>query len=450
MKRLWCVLAGLAVVGQLNGAVLTADFDDLGLAEGSYWNGSDLSGGFVSSLMFFGNSFNTNYGSWNGFAYSSVSDTNTAGWANQYAVWTPGSDVSGEGSYAVGYDSAWDEQDVITLPYATKVRGFYINNTTYAALSMINGDSYAKKFGGSSGDDPDWFKVTISGCDAASNVVGSTEFYLADYRFADNTQDYVVSNWTWVDLSGLGSNVKSLHFALSSSDVGAWGMNTPAYFVMDNLVISKPVNDFDGDGVSDDVEYYAPEGRWSITGSNGSPTEVQFGFAGTVAAPADYDGDGITDLCVYHAPSGMWYMFKSRDGYSETQFGFAGTVAATGDYDGDGVDDICVYYAPSGMWYMFKSRDGYCETQFGFAGTEAAPGDYDGDGITDLCVYHAPSGMWYMFKSRDGYSETQFGYAGTVPDVGDFDGDGITDIGCYDKASGKRYRFCSHDGFSSL
>ena len=59
-------------------------------------------------------------------------------------------------------------------------------------------------------------------------------FYLADYRFEDNSQDYIVSDWEYLDLRSLG-DVDSLSFVLSSSDVGAAGINTPTYFSMDNF-----------------------------------------------------------------------------------------------------------------------------------------------------------------------------------------------------------------------
>ena len=63
------------------------------------------------------------------------------------------------------------------------------------------------------------------------------DFYLADYRFSDNSKDYIVKDWTFVDLSSLGA-VTKLQFALSSSDTGQFGMNTPAYMAMDSMSIS--------------------------------------------------------------------------------------------------------------------------------------------------------------------------------------------------------------------
>ncbi|MDF7808993.1 DUF4465 domain-containing protein [Pontiellaceae bacterium B12219] len=186
---------------------------------------------------------------WNGFTYSAVNDTTTASYLNQYAVYGDGKDKSGSGVYAVSYvpldwTSAYDPMpQSVGFGTAVSVDGFHVNNTTYTALSMLNGDGFAKAFGGTSGDDADWFKLTVEGFDGASASQGVVDFYLADYRFADNTQDYVVDDWTWVDLSGLGDNVASLSFSLSSSDVGDYGMNTPGYFAIDELsyeVVPEP------------------------------------------------------------------------------------------------------------------------------------------------------------------------------------------------------------------
>jgi hypothetical protein len=49
-----------------------------------------------------------------------------------------------------------------------------------------------------------------------------------------------VSDWTYVDLSALSTlgAFSTLHFALSSSDNGDFGMNTPAYFAMDSLAVT--------------------------------------------------------------------------------------------------------------------------------------------------------------------------------------------------------------------
>jgi hypothetical protein len=107
----------------------------------------------------------------------------------------------------------------------------YVTNSTYAALSMLNGDGVCKKF--STGD---WFKLTITGIDNTGTVKGTKEFYLADFRTPNSGG--VVTEWTKVDLTTLGA-VQKLQFTLSSTDNGGWGMNTPAYFCLDDIAIKE-------------------------------------------------------------------------------------------------------------------------------------------------------------------------------------------------------------------
>ncbi len=222
-------------------AQTTSNFEDLNLPADTFWNGSDLSGNFISGNAVFSNQYDTNYYTWGGFAYSSKTDTITTGWSNMY------SSISGSGNisatYAVAYVSAYTGATSIKLTNSSSgklVSGFYINNNTYAYYSMKNGDTYAKKFGGTSGNDSDWFMLTVQGY-LNGSLTDTVNFFLADYRFADNSKDYIIKDWTMVNLMKLG-NVDSLAFVLSSSDNGAYGMNTPSYFCMDDLQCLDGVN----------------------------------------------------------------------------------------------------------------------------------------------------------------------------------------------------------------
>ena len=229
------MIAVLTVVfTDLNAQIAT--FDDLTLPPDSFWNGSDLSGGFYNQDIYFVNYYDTSWGGfWNGgFAYSNMTDTVTAGYGNEYSVMA-GHAYSGN-NFAVVNPGSFNTT-YLRFPTIKKITGFYITNSSYAYISMRDGDNYAKKFGGVSGDDPDWFKLTVYGY-ADTVFTDSAEFYLADFRFSDNSQDYIIKDWTIFDLSGLG-NIDSLVFKLSSSDVGQYGMNTPAFFCMDNLQIDN-------------------------------------------------------------------------------------------------------------------------------------------------------------------------------------------------------------------
>ncbi len=229
---MFCVMSNASVV----------TFDDNPLMPESYWGGA---GSGKTDFVSGGVSFVHNDGgwSWDGFAYSNITDTTTAGVDNQFSAYAGGG-AGGSANYAVSALSLnWNTFQIIPVSIifqtANTVQGAYFSNTAYAALDMFSGSSFSKKFGGSTGNDADWFLLTIIGKDRYGSMTGSINFYLADYRFENNADDYIVNSWEYIDLSSLGS-VKSLEFLLSSSDTGGFGMNTPAYFAMDNLIIPEP------------------------------------------------------------------------------------------------------------------------------------------------------------------------------------------------------------------
>ncbi len=214
-----------------------AGFDEIQLDNERFWNGSDGSGSFLSGNFRFKNDYNAEWFSWSGWAYSNTTDNTTPGFMNQYSAYSPVRiDSAGGVNYGLTYIYGLSEIE-LDKEADTPVRGFFITNSTYAALSMLKGDEYTKKFGGSDGNDPDWFKLTVTGYDLEGNS-GQVDFMLADFTFEDSSKDYIVETWQWVDLSGLGP-VHRLNFNLSSSDNGDFGMNTPAFFCMDKLCSEK-------------------------------------------------------------------------------------------------------------------------------------------------------------------------------------------------------------------
>ena len=232
-------VSGLTVLGTwpvFEGDFSVSDFEELNLDPETYWNGSDESGTFSSGLARFHNDFNLEYYSWSGWSYSNTSDTITPGYLNQYSAITGGGfagDIPG-GNF--GTSSLYGPSVIdFTLEKAHAVEGFFVTNSTYSALSMEQGDWAAKKFGGVDGTDPDYFKLLVWGRKNGTST-DTLDYYLADFRFEDHERDYIIETWQWVDLSSLGK-VDSLMFGLESSDVSDWGMNTPAYFCLDDLYV---------------------------------------------------------------------------------------------------------------------------------------------------------------------------------------------------------------------
>ena len=252
-------LDGIGVLNQIEFERDLVDFEDVGagLDPQDYFNGPDpdgtivtgpyddvvVLGDFRSESLTFNNAYSVDFDSWNQWAYSNKTDTVTAGYLNQFSAY-PGVGADGSATFGVAFASQGDFYD---LPLITRddddLRSFgslAVTNSTYAALSMLLGDSFAKKFGGDSGDDQDFFTLTIEGLDATGQPVGSVDVFLADYRFSDNSLDYILDDWITVDL-GPVSSARSLSFSLSSSDVGVFGMNTPSYFAVDDIVMLTPV-----------------------------------------------------------------------------------------------------------------------------------------------------------------------------------------------------------------
>ena len=217
---------------------------------GNYFDGYG-SGASPGSWAVGGVTFNTGqFGP--GWSYSNVNNIGTGGFLNQWSAVT-GFGVGETGNYAMAYYSEFADKTLgMGVPYINLPSGFRfastsITNSTYAALSMRFGDANlpnsggdGKKFGGASGNDPDFLKATLTGYDslnATGTTTGEVEVFLADFRSSDNSQDYVLATWLNVDLAPLGL-AKSAGLRFTSSDVGAFGINTPTYLALDDLRIT--------------------------------------------------------------------------------------------------------------------------------------------------------------------------------------------------------------------
>ena len=209
----------------------------------TFYNGSDGAGSFKSGKAKFMNNYNPAWQSWDGISVSNMTDITTPGYGNQYSVMS-GSGVNYSSNYAVAH-----KQATVVMQNQQMVKGMYVNNGVYPALSMLNGDQFAKKFGGDDGNDPDYLRIIATG--HIGTTTTSDVFYLADYRFLDNSKDYLIKDWTHWNLERLG-DVDSIVFTMESSDTGQFGMNTPAYFCFDNfnsdsLTNSYVISDIDFD-----------------------------------------------------------------------------------------------------------------------------------------------------------------------------------------------------------
>lgn len=261
-------------------------------------------------------------GIWNGgFAYSNMKDSVTSGYTNQYAAKT-GTGYANSPNYVVYY-TGYGNEPKIKLPGVAAVKrftGFYVTNSTYAYNSMRDGDFVSKKFGGTTGNDPDWFKLVVRGYFNGQLKNDSVAFYLADFRSSNNANDYIIKDWTWLSLDSLG-NVDSISFELSSSDVGQFGMNTPAYFCMDNLnvLISTSIDETNASNKSWEVypnpinEFIKIENRsienydWTLFTSEGKLLK------------SGSEKSSLISISTSELPSGVYYLKMNSDKNQLTQ-----------------------------------------------------------------------------------------------------------------------------------
>jgi len=210
-----------------NAAVVT--FDSTSLVPDSHFGDTINVSGPTSTIYPFtseGVTFDYNYTAvyddvfflydfWSNFTYSSHTDTTTPGLGNQYSAITGDGNGAGQDQYGITTGAG----AYIDFGGATQVSSFDVTNTTYAYLSMLNGDSFAKQF-----EAGDFFRITVSELGNSANNV--------EFSLAEGTD--ILDTWLNVDLTTLGV-VNGLEFSYSSSDIGSFGINTPLYFAVDNI-----------------------------------------------------------------------------------------------------------------------------------------------------------------------------------------------------------------------
>ena len=226
----------LTTTAQVTTTTQISDFENVVLTSNhnKVYNDSTGGGGFKSGNAYFPSQWDTSYGGYwsSGWAASSVLDSTNA-YPNLYDC-AAYKGYNNSSKYAVGSTSSNLIMRMTDSLIGKTVTGMYICNSTYAYKSMKNGDAYEPAF---TAHNKDWFKLTVRNYFGGVLTNDSAEVYLADFRYADTTQNYILKNWMWVSFSTL-RNVDSLAFSLSSSQTGIYGMNTPAFFCVDNVTLN--------------------------------------------------------------------------------------------------------------------------------------------------------------------------------------------------------------------
>lgn len=332
MRKILLSLAAI-VTAHMASAQSVVDFESLTLpkADTFYVNYSDPGNdvGFGVGDVYFQCYYDTSFGGmWsNGFAYSNMTDSVTVGYTNMYSAITAKGYANSD-NYVVYWDGYGDKARMTFVNDTARVTGFYLTNSTYVYTTIRDGYFTARKFGDTTGTNsglpqgsyPDWFKLTIKGYANGAVLNDSVEFYLADYRFNDNDSDYIVREWQWIDLTSLGNTIDSIEFYLNSSDYGSFGMNTPAYFCMDNVTRTSTITNVkDAETVAAKIYPNPAITELNVeTIDNTVKTLTITDMTGRVLATYLVT-DKLTKIATAHLPSGMYLLQLGNGKQTATQ-----------------------------------------------------------------------------------------------------------------------------------
>lgn len=198
------------------------------------------------------------YNFWNGgivlsnWNYRSDIEGKEAGWwytySNQCSVYNTASGdgtnkeagADGSNTFAVinGYSDA-NNSKLASFNFSNSkeylVEKIAICPTSYLFGCITEGTAYSNNPGKSLKEVGGWFKVTATGYNAAGSKTATVEKYICDYRNASNPVE-IADLWDIWDVSAMG-RVNKVVFNFEGSDTGQWGLNTPAYLAIDDIVI---------------------------------------------------------------------------------------------------------------------------------------------------------------------------------------------------------------------
>ena len=189
---------------------------------------------------------------WDGFCPAIGGDQTDYGQPGSSASWTTyfggcmaggGCVINADGTvtadpaqpYLVAYYSNWamegPSNQVMFVDKEGKTTfepvGVYVCNHPWPYYGCEHGDGFGNPFG-----EGDYFELIAHGV-AADGTEKTVSINLVEFS---NGELHALNDWTFFDLSSLGE-VESVYFTMNSTDTGAYGMNTAAYFCMDKFQV---------------------------------------------------------------------------------------------------------------------------------------------------------------------------------------------------------------------
>ena len=210
--------------------------------------------------------------------------------------------VDSEKPYIVANYSSWETENSLSITFNDgnlyTLNGMYITNSPYPYYTNIAGDDFANGLT----KEGDYFKVIAYGV-KADNSVETSEFILAEFKNGSLQQ---TTEWTWWDLSTLGT-IKEVYFTMESTDADPiWGMNTPAYFCIDRIMASNPVESGIEESVvnNNTTEIYYSANNIYVTTANATVVKVY--SVNGIEVLSLMVSEGTTSISTASLPNGIY------------------------------------------------------------------------------------------------------------------------------------------------
>lgn len=251
-----------------------ATFEDFNIPSGNYWKGNFNTPDTLiksGSYLFSNHSEIQNYG----YEYRYGSDFGVSKSTETTCTWiyggeefncASGSGVNGSKQFAVAYIGSFDKcqafmSDTIN---GTAITGCYINNSSYVVSAAKGENSFEGKF-----VTGDWLLLTATATKADGTSIKDS-LYLIDFRSSIESEHTYITSWTWFDFSNMGNDVKHITFTMTGSHTGAYGLNTPTYFCLDNFGDERP----DTPATFEDVKIDDGKTFFNGNGNDDEPTST--------------------------------------------------------------------------------------------------------------------------------------------------------------------------------
>lgn len=143
--------------------------------------------------------------------------------------------------YKDSYNAQWMDKPSFAFDRSYNLKGLWICNSSYTYGVIMNGNSFGSSGVAtplsaqvdSNGNHIGYFQVELECYDSRGQLQATYTKLLADYRGSNNENP--VTSWTYWPINQ--EKVRTVKFNFSGSDSGTYGLNTPAYLCIDDIIL---------------------------------------------------------------------------------------------------------------------------------------------------------------------------------------------------------------------